>query len=175
MMMAESPEPTGNRAYRIFCGVCLVLAFIAAVYALVSCGVQKPVVTHQDSVRVEIRERIVHDTAYFTLPAQSSFIVTRDTTSTIELDFAKSTASIRDGFLHHSLETKPETIEVPVYIHVHDTTEVKIKGDTIYVDVPRQPTKWESFLEVCGWILLGIVTLTLIVLTVWLILKFSKK
>ena len=162
----------GNRAHQIFCRVCIAIAFAAVLYNLVSCGIQRPVITRKDSIRVEIRERIVRDTAYFQLPAQSSSITTRDTTSVIELDYAKSTASVRDGFLHHSLETMPKTIEVPVYIHVHDTTTVEIKGDTIYVDVPRQPTKWEHFLEVCGWILLGIIALAIIlILARWVVGK----
>ena len=147
----------------VFCAVVYAVGMAVLLYCLASCGVQKPVIVSQkDSIRVEIRERIVRDTAYFQLPAQSSSIVTRDTTSTIELDFAKSVAAIRDGVLHHSLETKPETIEVPVYIHVHDTTRVEIKGDTEYVEVERQPTKWENFLEVCGWIFLGCIALAVI-------------
>ena len=171
-MEASTPNPKRPTPHSIFCWIAYAIAMACAIYCLVSCGVHKPVIVSQkDSIRVEIRERIVHDTAYFTLPAQSSSIVTRDTTSTIELDFAKSVAAIRDGFLHHSLETKPKTIEVPVYIHVHDTTEVKIEGDTIYVEVERQPTKWENFLEVCGYILLGIVALCLI----GIILKFALR
>lgn len=174
-MMAASPEPPGNRAYRIFCRVCLLLAFIAAVYALVSCGVQKPVATQHDSVRVEIRERIVRDIVSITLPPVYIERTVKDTTSHIESEYAQSDAAIRGGFLFHSLTGAPKTIRVPVYKTVHDTTIIERQAQTVFVDVPRQPTKWESFLEVCGYILLGIVTLTLVALTVWLILKFSIK
>lgn len=163
-MSPRKERNSRNKAHDVFSLVALLLGLCVAVWSLVSCGPAKPVaVVRTDSVRVEIRERIVRDTAYFQLPAQSSSIVTKDTTSVIELDFAKSTASVRDGFLHHSLETKPETLEVPVYIPVHDTLRIEKKGDTIYIEVERQPTKWESFLEVCGWILIGIVGLLVVV------------
>lgn len=170
-MEASAPNPKRHTTHQVFCLVAYIVALAITIYSLVSCGVQRPVITRKDSIRVEIRERIVRDTAYFQLPAQSSSIITRDTTSVIELDYAKSTASVRDGFLHHSLETKPETLEVPVYISVHDTTTVEIKGDTIYVDVPRLPTKWESFLEVCGYILLGAVVVSIIALALKLALQ----
>ena len=170
-MEASAPNPKRPTAHQVFCLVAYIIALGVAVYSLVSCGVQKPTVVQKDSVRVEIRERIVRDTAYFQLPAQSSSIITRDTTSVIELDFAKSTASVKDGFLHHSLETKPETLEVPVYIPVHDTLRIEKKGDTIYIEVERQPTKWESFLEVCGWIFLGCIALAVIALALKISLR----
>ena len=147
----------------VFCAVVYAVGMAVLLYCLASCGVHKPVIVSQkDSIRVEIRERIVRDTAYVQIPAQFSSIITRDTVSVIELKFAKSTAAVRDGFLEHSLETTPDTVKVPVYIHVHDTTRVEIKGDTEYVEVERQPTKWENFLEVCGWIFLGCIALAVI-------------
>ena len=171
MMMAASPEPPGNRAHKLFCRVCQKQAYIAAVYVLVSCGVQKPVVTHQDSVRVEIRERVVRDTVSFTLPAAYIEKTVLDTLSVIEAEHAKSTAAIRGGLLYHSLTCEPDTVRVPVHTTVRDTTIVEKEGKTVYVDVPRQPTKWESFMEVCGYILLGIVTLAALLL----ILKLTYK
>ena len=59
--------------------------------------------------------------------------------------------------LYHSLVTHPKTIEVPVTTIVHDTLKIESKENTVYVDVPRQATKWENFLEVCGYILIGVV------------------
>lgn len=171
MMMAASPEPPGNRAHKLFCRACLLLAYIAAVYVLVSCGVQKPVVTHQDSVRVEIRERVVRDIVSVTLPPVYIERTVKDTTSHIESEYAQSDAAIRGGFLFHSLTGAPKTIRVPVYKTVHDTTIIERQAQTVFVDVPRQPTKWESFLEVCGYILLGIVTLAALLL----ILKLTHK
>ena len=162
-MEASSPNPKRPTAHQVFCLAAYIVAIGIAIYSLVSCGVHKPVIVSQkDSIRVEIRERIVIDTAYVQIPAQFSSIITRDTVSVIELKFAKSTAAVRDGFLEHSLETTPDTVKVPVYIHVHDTTRVEIKGDTEYVEVERQPTKWENFLEVCGWIFLGCIALAVI-------------
>ena len=145
----------------------LALAFLLAT----SCAVQKPQVVVKDSVRVEIHERIVHDTAYFSLQPSEQSVVTKDTTSHLQNAYAETDAAIRGGLLYHTLTTHTKTIEVPVTTVVHDTLRIEAKENTIYVDVPRQPTKWESFLEVCGFILLGLAALCLI----GIILKFALR
>lgn len=84
-----------------------------------------------ESVRTEIeyRDRIVHDTAVFTIPVEVEKIVTRDTVSHLENTYAKSDAVVSDGFLSHSLESKPQKIYIPVEVHVTDTVykEAQIK------------------------------------------------
>lgn len=147
-------------------------AFLFGIAILLSsCGTQKPVVTQQDSVRVEIRERVVRDTVSFTLPAAYIEKTVLDTLSEIETEHAKSTAAIRGGLLYHSLTCEPDTVRVPVHTTVRDTTIVEKEGKTVYVEVPRQPTKWESFLEVCGWILLGAIALAVLCLILRTVLR----
>lgn len=124
-----------------------------------SCGTSKPTIVVKDSVRVEIHERIIHDTAYFALQASEQSVITKDTISHLENEYAQTDAAIRGGLLFHSLVTTPKTINVPVTTIVHDTLRIEAKENTVYVDVPRQPTKWENFLEICGYILLGLVFL----------------
>ena len=58
-------------------------------------------------VEVNTHTETVHDTAYVQLPVYIERNVTRDTTSTLENPYAKSLATVKDGFLSHSLETKP--------------------------------------------------------------------
>lgn len=100
----------------IFVGLCLVS----------SCATQKEVIKwrteYKDSVRVEVHERLVHDTVSVEIPVIIEKNVTDADSSHLENKFAKSDAVIRDGKLYHSLETKPQTFDVPVNIPVADTT-----------------------------------------------------
>ena len=118
--------------------------------ALASCGVckkQQPTVIVRDSIRTEIRERIVHDTATVEIPVEVEKIVTRDTASHLENNYAKSDAVVSDGLLYHSLETKPQVIKVPVFVPVHDTLrvekEAEIRTETQYVEKPLN--WWQKF------------------------------
>lgn len=122
----------------------------------------------KDSVRVEIRERVVHDTAYIEIPKIKEVYVTRDSSSHLENDYASSDASIVDGMLHHSLESKPQKISVPVQVQVKDTTTVKNRAETIIKEV-NHITKWQSFQMILGRIS-GI--LILLVAVMWAVKKF---
>lgn len=148
-------EKKRNRAHDIFCVIVYVIAIAFLLANMIACGTPKPAIVVKDSVRVEIHERIIHDTAYFALQPSEQSVITKDTTSHLENEYAKTDAAIRGGLLFHSLVTTPKTINVPVTTIVHDTLRIEAKENTIYVDVPRQPTKWESFLEICGYILLA--------------------
>lgn len=113
----------------------------------------------RDSVRVEIRERLIHDSVYFEVPVIKEKNVTADTSSHLENQFASSDAVVENGLLHHSLETRPQKIYVPYEVPVHDTTYVEKKAETIVKEVPAQFSKWQAFLLVVGnvfvWLILG--------------------
>ena len=125
----------------------------------------------RDSVRVEIRERPVHDTAYVDVPLIKEVNVTRDTSSHLENEYAMSDASISNGTLRHSLETRPHKIAAPVTITVHDTLTVEKKAETIIKEV-NVLTKWQGFQIVLGRILGGLVFL---VIAAWAVKKFVFK
>lgn len=110
-----------------------------------------------------IRERLVHDTATFVIEKEVERIVTRDTLSHLENDYAKSDASVEGGFLHHSLETKPHTIYVPVSVPVHDTTIVEKKADTIIkeVTIEKKLTWWQRVRLDLFYVLLAFILLSI--------------
>lgn len=171
-MQSASPDPHRPTAHDIFCAVVYAVALAFLLYFLVSCGASKPTpATISDSVRVEIRERIVHDTAYFAIAGDFQSQTIKDTASHLQSEYAASDASIEGGLLRHSLRTFPKTVRVPVTVTVHDTLIVERQAETIVQEVPRQPTRWENFVEVCGYILFGIVALCLI----GIILKFALR
>lgn len=170
-MQSANPDPNRPTAHDIFCRVVYAIALAFLLYCLVSCGASKPVpATIRDSVRVEIRERVVHDTAYFAISGDFQSQTVKDTASHLQSDYAESDASIEGGLLRHSLRTFPKTVKVPVTVTVHDTLIVERQAETIVQEVPRQPTRWENFVEVCGYILLGIAALGVVALALKLAL-----
>ena len=138
-----------------------------AIAALVALGLSaccpkhyQPQVVYRDSVRVEIRERLVYDTVKVEVPKVVERIVTRDTASHLENDWAMSDASVSDGFLSHSLETKPHTVYVPVAVPVHDTTYIEKEAqETIIEKEVEKPLTWwqKARLGAFWWLLGGLV------------------
>lgn len=141
-------------------------AIVAALLlpSMTSCGICRPTppqVIVRDSIRVEYRDREVHDTAYFQVPVEIEKIVTKDTASHLENSLAKSDAVVENGELRHSLETKPQAIPVPVTVRVTDTLYIEKQKETQTqtVEVERRPTLWERFRLRAFWplVLLAIV------------------
>ena len=129
------------------------LAFLL-VLCLASCSPR--VITKTETV-IEYRDRIVTDTAVVEIPVEVEKIVTRDTTSHLENTYAKSDAMVSEGFLHHSLESIPQYIRVPVEVHVTDTLykEAEIRTETVEVEKPL--SWWQKFRMDAFWWLLGAV------------------
>lgn len=154
----------------------LAVFFILPVLAAaVSCSprvypVQRDTVTQ---VRTEIVERLVRDTVEVTLPQDSASTQTNDTTSTLRIRAATSTATVSGGVLSHSLRSNPDykpEVEI-VYkdrVEYRDTTIYVNHVDT--VEVEKQLNGWQRAMMSGGYILLGAVAL----LVVLGILKWRK-
>ena len=100
-------------------------------------GCCTPKIVYKTEIRTEYKDRVVHDTAEVEIPVIIEKNVTRDTFSSLENKYAKSDAVVSDGFLSHSLETKPQKIQAPITIHVTDTLYVeKSEGELHPVQVP---------------------------------------
>ena len=122
--------------------------FLVAGVFLFSCSAPKVIyktnTEYRDSVRVEVHERLVHDTVSVEIPKEVEKIVTRDTVSRLENTYAKSEAIVSGGFLHHSLESKPQIVYVPVEVPVADTTTthvssaVEVSEETKVVEVEKK-------------------------------------
>ena len=122
----------------------------------------QPVVVYRDSVRVEVHERLVHDTVSFEVPVIVEKNVTKDTVSHLENEWAKSDAELKDGFLWHSLETKGQTVYVPVTTVVRDTVVVEKEATETIVtkEVEKPLTPWQNYrLRAFWWLILGLVAL----------------
>ena len=133
---------------------------------LTSCGSSRHAATSietHDSTKVEVRtERIEHiDTIYIELPRQVERIVTQDTTSRLENDYAVSEARVEAGMLHHTLETKAAKIPVPVKSTIEKkdsvmtTSKAEIEKEKVYIE--KELTAWQRFRLRGFWILAAIV------------------
>lgn len=161
-----------NLIHYLFC-------FLLVSLAASSCGAARhvsPTVT--DSTRVEVHTvtETVHDTAYIELPVIVERIITRDTTSTLENDYARSETSVQNGFLHHSLETKPvkHPVQIETKIVYRDSLIYRDRVETKTVEVERQLTKWQSFKMRTGGATLTLMLLAIVTAALYLFLHFKN-
>ena len=117
--------------------------FLVAGVFLFSCSAPKVIyktnTEYRDSVRVEVHERLVHDTV-----------------SRLENTYAKSEAIVSGGFLHHSLESKPQIVYVPVEVPVADTTTTHVSSavevsEETKVEYRDKPLTWLQKTEIYGF------------------------
>ena len=117
------------------------------------------------------------DTVFLEVPKIVEKIVTADTVSVLENEYAKSEASVSDGLLAHSLETKPiqQPVEVQTKIVYRDS--VIFKDVVVYetVEVEKELTGWQTFkMKMGGWFL-RILSLLALVAIIWIIIKILRK
>lgn len=114
----------------------------ATVSLLCSCATQKKAIETiptKDSINTEVHYKYIEriDTVFVPLPAQKAEVTTPDTTSTLENDYAKSTASILpNGLLYHDLETKPQPVPVPVKTTSAERDSVRTREVEVPVPYP---------------------------------------
>ncbi len=152
------------------------ILFPLALLAASSCGALRPTspsVTDSTTVEVNTHTETVHDTAYIQLPVYIEHNVTRDTTSTLENPYAKSLATVKDGFLSHSLETKPvkHPVKVKKQIVHRDSIVYRDRVQIQTVEVERKLTKWQSFKMRTGSAALTLLLLAIVTAALYLFLK----
>ena len=149
--------------------------FILVLFSLlcVACGSVKQV-TPTERVVTETRIETVFqtDTILLEIPKIVENVVTKDTVSVLENDYAKSQAVMSYGLLAHSLETKPvqKPVEVQTKIVYRDSVIVKDNVIVQTVEVEKELTGWQTFKMKTGGFALGIIVL----LIVCVILYFVK-
>ena len=156
-----------------------IFAISVMILGLSSCGAAKHAAPERsDSTRVEVRTitQTVHDTAYIELPVFVERNVTKDTTSTLENPYAKSEASITDGLLSHSLQTKPtrQPVKIEKEIVYRDSIVFRDRTETVTVEVEKELTKWQSFKMKTGGTTLAILIIAIVTAALYLFLKFKN-
>ena len=137
----------------------------------VSCGPARHA-SVSDSTRVEVREvtRYVKDTMYLELPVITERIVTRDTMSHLENDYAVSEASISGGYLSHSLATKPARtpVEIEAREVVRDSIVFRDKLVEVPVEVEKPLSRWQRALLALGRTMLAMLCAAALWLGLWI-------
>ena len=117
------------------------------------------------------------DTVYLEVPQIVEKVVTKDTVSVLENEFAKSAASVSDGLLSHSLETKPVQKPMEVQTKIVYRDSVIFKDVVVYetVEVEKELSGWQTFKMKTGGITLTILSLLALAAIGWIIIRILRK
>ena len=131
-----------------------------------------------EKILVETRIETVYktDTVYLEVPKIVEKIVTADTVSVLENEYAKSEASVSEGLLAHSLETKPvkQPVEVQTQIVYRDSVIVKDNVIVQTVEVEKELTGWQSFKMAMGGWMLGLIIFMIVCVILYIVKPFNK-
>ena len=131
-----------------------------------------------EKILVETRIETVYktDTVYLEVPKIVEKIVTADTVSVLENEYAKSEASVSEGLLAHSLETKPikQPVEIQTQVVYRDSVIVKDNVIVQTVEVEKELTGWQSFKMAMGGWMLGIIIFMIVCVILYIVKPFNK-
>ena len=134
--------------------------------------------TPSEKILVETRIETVYktDTVYLEVPKIVEKIVTADTVSVLENEYAKSEASVSEGLLAHSLETKPvkQPVEVQTQVVYRDSVIVKDNVIVQTVEVEKELTGWQSFKMAMGGWMLGLIIFMIVCVILYIAKPFNK-
>ena len=134
--------------------------------------------TPSEKILVETRIETVYktDTVYLEVPKIVEKIVTADTVSVLENEYAKSEASVSEGLLAHSLETKPvkQPVEVQTQVVYRDSVIVKDNVIVQTVEVEKPLTGWQSFKMAMGGWMLGFIIFMIVYVILYIVKPFNK-
>lgn len=138
----------------------LILALLTA-FLLAGCKTTYVPIETTTTVTETVRDTIVQ----VQVETETVTQVVRDTTSTVETRYARSTATWHDGTLEHMIENKTDSIPVNVrYIDREKIVEKPVPYPVekpVYIDKPvRMPLRWyEVVLQGIGIAALGALVL----------------
>ncbi len=139
----------------------LVAAAVAGALLPGCCPCRHLAASSRDSVRVEVRERIIRlrDTVTIEVPVESVRQTVHDTTSHLETSYATSDARINpDGSLTHTLDNKagerPAAAETKIVYR--DSIVYRDRTNWEVVEVERALTAWQRFRLRGFWVLLAV-------------------
>ena len=118
---------------------------------------------------VTVTETIVDTVIKWAPPIEKVDKETKDTTSTVETSLAKSTATVSNGTLHHTIENKKDSIKTKIVY------KDKIIKQTEYKEVPVEVEVVKKVVPGWCWLLLVINILVIIVFAIRLYFRFRLK
>ena len=135
---------------------------------LTSCSTIKYVPV-KETEYVTVTETLVDTVIKWTPPIEKVDKETKDTTSTVETSLAKSTATVSNGTLHHTIENKKDSIKTKIVYKDKIVTKTEYKEVPVEVEVVKKVVPcW------CQWLLV-INILAIIVFAIRLYFRFRLK
>ena len=135
---------------------------------LTSCSTIKYVPV-KETEYVTVTETLVDTVIKWTPPIEKVDKETKDTTSTVETSLAKSTATVSNGTLHHTIENKKDSVKTKIVY------KDKIIKQTEYKEVPVEVEVEKKVVPSWCWWMLGINILAAIVFAIRLYFRFRLK
>ena len=145
-------------------------------FMVASCGPAKVVQDYQkDSIVTVIKDTTIYRDSiiYVKIEAEKDSAVLPDTdTSRLSTRFAESEAYVSNGQLHHSLRNKSEALipietKIPIMIHFESKSSIRDKRTVEVVEVEKQLSRWQKFIQALGY---GV----LIAVILWIAKKFIR-
>lgn len=133
--------------------------------------VEAPIAHRSDSTAIHVRYSLEYRPILVELhiPDIRETRSVRDTTSTLENDYAESTATVSGGVLTHSLNTKPHTESVEVNVpHERTDSVIYIYQDVVKIKEVEKPLSWWQNTQI---IVGRVMIIALIILFLWRLLK----
>ena len=135
---------------------------------LTSCSTIKYVPV-KETEYVTVTETLVDTVIKWAPPIEKVDKETKDTTSTVETSLAKSTATVSNGTLHHTIENKKDSIKTKIVYKDKIVERIEYKEVTVEVEVEKKVVPgW------CQWLLV-INILAIIVFAIRLYFRFRLK
>ena len=135
---------------------------------LTSCSTIKYIPV-KETEYVTVAETLVDTVIKWMPPVEKVDKETKDTTSTVETSLAKSTATVSNGTLHHTIENKKDSIKTKIIY------KDKIIKQTEYKEVPVEVEVEKKVVPSWCWWMLGINILAAIVFAIRLYFRFRLK
>ena len=135
---------------------------------LTSCSTIKYVPV-KETEYVTVTETLVDTVIKWTPPIENVDKETKDTTSTVETSLAKSTATVSNGTLYHSIENKKDSIKTKIVYKDKIVERIEYKEVPVEVEVEKKVVP-----DWCWW-LLGINILVIIGFAIRLYFRFRLK
>jgi hypothetical protein len=126
-----------------------------------------------EHLRTETRVKTVFktDTIQVEIPQIVEKIITKDTISILENDYAISEACVSEGLLSHSLETKPvqHPVEIQKEIVYRDSIVFRDRTIVETVEVEKPFTGWQNFKMKTGGFALGLLVIAIVCLVLYIV------
>lgn len=108
----------------------------------VSCSTIKYIPV-KETEYVTVTETLVDTVIKWVPPIEKTDKETKDTTSTVETSLAKSTATVSNGTLHHTIENKKDSIKTKIVYKDKIITKTEYKEVPVEVEVEKKVIpKW---------------------------------